>query len=99
MAGIEMAKKQVVGLLGLGLIAIVYLVIFGNLSGNLGFASGTAGYNSTQAAIGNVTSGVTSLMAFTPTLFTIVGVVLLIAIIFTVVKVASGKKSESGFSN
>ncbi len=32
---------------------VVMLILFGNLLGNLGFASGTAGFNSTQSVIGN----------------------------------------------
>lgn len=95
------AEKTLTGLLGLGLLGILYLVIYGNLSGNLGFAVGTQGYNDTQAVIGNQTGGIRTFFSFSNTLFTMVAVTLLIGIILIVIKQVKGAGSgdRGGFNN
>lgn len=92
---------MIVGALGvIGFIGIVWLMIYGNLSGNLGFSSGTQGYNDTQQVIGNVTQGVRTFFGFSNTLFTIAAIVLLItmfvgllALVMTIAGNRKGKQS------
>lgn len=83
-------------LLVLGFLGIVWLMIYGNLSGNLGFASGTAGYNNTEQVIGNLTSGVNTFFGFSGTIFTISAIVLLITILigalYLVLSLTKGRK-------
>ena len=90
-------------LLVIGFLGIVWLMIFGNLSGNLGFTAGSQGYNDTEQVIANITSGTRSFYAFTPTLFVIIGIILLITILLallgTVMKVMGAGKSKGGFAS
>lgn len=92
------------GLGVIGFIGIVWLMIYGNLSGNLGFASGTAGYNNTESVISNITTGFGTFFGFSNTFFTIAAIVLLIfmllgllALVMTIAKGRKGNKS-SGYS-
>ncbi len=102
----DVAKKvqeagMILGALGvIGFIGIVWLMIYGNLSGNLGFASGTTGYNNTEAVITNLTTGFGTFFGFSNTFFTIAAIVLLIfmlvgllAIVMMIAKGKSGKNS------
>lgn len=68
-------------LLIIGFLGLVWLIIYGNLSGNLGFASGTQGYNDTQNVILNLTDGTTTFFAYAPTWFIITAIVVLIGIL------------------
>lgn len=108
--GYDVAKKVqqaglIIGGLGvIGFIGIVWLMIYGNLSTNLGFAAGTAGYNNTEGVITNLTGGFNTFFGFSNTWFTIAAIVLLIfmlvgllAIVMMISKGQSGKK-ESGYS-
>ena len=86
------------GLMVLGFLGIVWLMIFGNMSGNMGFAENTTGYNNTENVIANLTSGAKTFFSFSNTLFTIVAIVLLITIllallyiVMSIVKVTKGK--------
>lgn len=91
----------IVGALGvIGFIGIIWLIIYGNLSGNLGFAASTTGYNNTEAVINNVTEGFGTFFGFSETLFTIAAIVLLIfmlvgllALVMKIAQAQSGKKS------
>ena len=92
------------GLGVIGFIGIVWLMIYGNLSGNLGFASGTTGYNNTENVIANVTTGFGTFFGFSNTFFTIAAIVLLIfmflgllALVMTIAQGMKGRKS-SGYS-
>jgi hypothetical protein len=89
-------------LLVLGFLGIVWLMIYGNLSGNLGFAASTQGYNDTQAVITNMTGGAKTFFGFSNTLFTIMAIVLLITILLAllavVLKISSSSK-KGGFSS
>lgn len=95
----------IIGGLGvIGFIGIVWLMIYGNLSGNLGFASGTIGYNNTESVINNISGGFNTFFGFSNTWFTIAAIVLLIfmlvgllAIVMMIAKGQSGKK-DSGYS-
>lgn len=88
----------------LGFIGVVWLMIYGNLSGNLGFAVGTTNYNLTQGVINNQTGGFSTFFGFSNTLFTIGAIVLLIfmlvGLLAVVMKIAKGfgGGSEGGFS-
>jgi len=91
------------GLGVIGFIGIVWLMIYGNLSGNLGFAANTAGYNDTEAVITNITQGFGTFFGFSNTFFTIAAIVLLIfmllGLLALVMAIAEGrKKGESGYS-
>jgi hypothetical protein len=92
------------GLGVLGFIGIVWLMIYGNLSGNLGFASGTQGYNDTESVITNQTGGFLTFFGFSNTFFTIGAIVLLIfmlvgllAVVMSIAR-GGGKKESGGFS-
>ena len=83
--GMPDGMKAVMGwTLGVGIIAFILLIlviIFGNLSGNVGFASGTQGFNDTQNIILNYTLSATNTAAQFPTVGTIVGIALLLLIL------------------
>lgn len=84
----------------LGFLGLIWLIIYGNLSGNLGFAANTAGANNTTAVIGALTTGAQSFFSFSTTLFTITGVVLLITILIGALNIVVGmvgKKQNNGF--
>lgn len=91
----------IIGILGaIGFTGLIWLMIYGNLSGNLGFASGTTGYNNTELVINNLTLGYTTFFGFSPTLFTIAAIVLLITMFVGVAALAwkflSGTKEGGG---
>jgi hypothetical protein len=89
-------------LLIMGFLGIVWLMIYGNLSGNLGFASGSQGYNDTQVVINNMTGGAKTFFGFSNTIFTIAAIVLLISILLglvaVVMKIVNMSKSKGGFA-
>lgn len=87
-----------------GFIGIVWLMIYGFLSGNLGFATGTAGFNNTETVIDNMTSGFTVFFGFAPTWFQIAAIVLLIVmlvgllgVVIGIMKLRKGGDSSSGY--
>jgi hypothetical protein len=87
-------KTIILWTLGIGILAlilIVLLILFGNLSGNVGFASGTAGYNNTQSVIGNYSLSATNTSAQFPVVGTIVGIALLLLILIGVLVFAIRK--------
>ena len=91
------------GLGVIGFIGVVWLMIYGNLSTNLGFAAQTQGFNNTENVIGNVTAGFGTFFTFSNTFFTIAAIVLLIfmlvgllSIVMAIVKTQGG--SSRGFS-
>lgn len=91
------------GLGVIGFIGVVWLMIYGNLSGNLGFAAGTTGFNDTEGVITNITQGFGTFFGFSNTFFTIAAIVLLIfmlvGLLAIVMAIAAGKKEKnSGFS-
>ena len=95
----------ILGALGtIGFIGIVFLMIYGNLSGNLGFADGTAGFNNTENVIANISGGFNTFFGFSDTFFTIAAIVLLIfmllgllALVVAIMNTMGGK--GKGFSN
>jgi multisubunit Na+/H+ antiporter MnhB subunit len=92
--------------LGLGIVAfigLIMLIIFGNLSGNVGFASGTQGYNDTQNLILNYTSSVVNTGKQFPMVGTIVGIsvllVILIGLLVFAIRKMMGVASGTGGGN
>ena len=94
-AGLILGALGVIGFMG-----VVWLMIYGNRSTNLGFAAGTVGFNNTEAVINNVSAGFGTFFGFSNTLFTIAAIVLLIfmlvGLLAIVMKIAKGSKG-SGF--
>lgn len=90
------------GLGVLGFIGIVWLMIYGNLSGNLGFADATTGFNNTEAVIDNITAGFGTFFGFSNTFFTIAAIVLLIfmlvGLLAIVMTIARSKGGKGGFA-
>ncbi len=82
-------------ILALGLVGLLFLIIFGNLSGNLGFAANTQGANDTNDVIGNLTAGAVSFFSFSNVWFTLLAITLLIIIVIAVIAVVS-KTGEGG---
>ena len=93
------AYNGVTAIFSIGLLIFLCMIVFGNLSGNTGFSSNTAGYNNTQSVIGNLTSGGLSFVSFTPTLLIMLGVTLLVGIVFSVIKGVQTSKSSANFTN
>ena len=90
-------------LLVIGFLGIVWLMIYGNLSGNLGFASNTIGYNNTENVISNLTAGVGTFFTFSNTFFTITAIVLLVTILLGLLAVVMSilkatKRGKGGFA-
>jgi multisubunit Na+/H+ antiporter MnhB subunit len=90
----EGVKTTMYWVLGIGIIALVglvMLILFGNLSGNVGFTSGTQGYNDTQGLINNYTQSVTNTGKQFPVVGTIVGIALLLVILIGILTFAVKK--------
>ena len=97
-AGVILGGLGVIGFLGL-----IWLMIYGNLSGNLGFAVGTQGYNDTQQVITNITGGFLTFFGFSNTFFTIAAIILLIfmllgllALAILIMRMQQGKGGGKG---
>ena len=104
--GMPESMRAIMGwVLGIGIIAFILLImviIFGNLSGNVGFADGSQGFNDTQSIILNYTLSATNTSAQFPTVGTIIGIALLLLIliallVFVIVKMM-GVSTASGSS-
>ena len=97
---LKSAEAVFVALLVIGLTGILFLIVYGNLSGNLGFKSGSVGYNNTEAVIGNLTSGATQFFSFSNVWFILTAVTVLIGIVIGVIalvrKTGQGGSSFSG---
>ncbi len=94
------AEAIFLALLTIGLMGLLFLIIYGNLSTNLGFASGTQGFNDTEAVIGNLTSGATQFFTFANVWFILTAITILIGIVLGVISLvrkASGGKE--GFAS
>ncbi len=86
-------------MLGLGLFGLMFLVVFGNLSGNLGFAADSQGANDTNSVINNLTGGTVTFFSFANIWFTLLAVTVLIVIILGVISFVRSKGGKgSGFS-
>ncbi len=96
-ARVDDTTKTFTAILILGLVGLLFLIIFGNLSGNLGFAAGTAGANNTNQVINNLTAGANTFFTFSNVWFTLLAIVLLIIIVMSVIAVVQTKNGQ--FSN
>ena len=99
------AGKTINAILVIGFLGIVWLIIYGNLSGNVGFATGSAGANNTEGVIANLTQGVNTFYGFAPIWFTILAIVLLIiiligllGIVMRIANMGKGGGKEGGYS-
>ena len=102
--GIKTSMYWVLGLGVIALIGLIMLILFGNLSGNVGFATGTQGYNDTQNLITNYTASVVNISEQFPTTGTIIGVALLLVVllgilIFAIRKMMGVTNMGGGSSN
>ncbi len=103
--GMPEGMKAIMGwVLGVGIIAFVALImviIFGNLSGNVGFTDGSQGFNDTQNIILNYTKSATNTAEQFPTVGTIIGIAILLLVliallIFAIRKMMGVASSTSG---
>ncbi len=98
LSNVENSTKVFGAFMVLGLTGLLFLIVFGNLSTNLGFAAGTQGFNDTENVIGNLTTGVATYFTFANVWFTLLAVVLLIIIVMGVIGVVQSR-DKGGFSN
>jgi len=100
MGGMKTVLAWVIGVAVIALVLLIMLILFGNLSGSVGFASGSQGYNDTQSLILNYTTSATNVSAQFPVVGTIIGVALLLLILIGVLVFAISRLSKvSGGSN
>ena len=93
------AESVFLALLTIGLMGLLFLIIYGNLSTNLGFAKDTAGYNNTENVIANLTSGATQFFTFSNVWFILTAITILIGIVLGVIVLVKKSSSGGGFSN
>ncbi len=93
------AEAVFLALLTIGLMGLLFLIIYGNLSNNLGFAEGTAGFNNTENVIANLTSGATQFFTFSNVWFILTAITILIGIVLGVIVLVKKSSSGGGFSN
>ena len=100
-------KTSMFWVLGVGIIALtllILLIIFGNLSGNVGFATGSQGYNDTQNVILNYSTSATNTANQFPVVGTIIGIAILLAVligllVFAIRKLMGVTSAAGGGSN
>ena len=97
-SALEGAERIFLALLTIGLMGLLFLIIYGNLSGNLGFASGTQGYIDTEAVIGNLTSGATEFFTFASVWFILTAITILIGIVLGVIALVRKTGGGSSFT-
>lgn len=102
---LKKAITTVALLFAIGFIGLIFLLIFGNLQGNLGFAAGSQGANDTNQVIGNLTSGGVTFFGQFPLIFQILGIFLLVtifigmfALVVLVLSYFNGKKGGGNFA-
>jgi len=84
----------------IALILLILAILFGNLSGNVGFSSGTQGYNDTEDIILNYTRSATNVGKQLPVTGTIVGIALLLLVLLFILGFAVSRLLKmSGGSN
>ena len=96
---VDSTTKTFTAIMVLGLVGLLFLIVFGNLSGNLGFASGSVGETNTNAVINNLTAGASTFFTFSNVWFTLLAVVLLIIIVMSVIAVVQLKNGSGSFSS
>jgi len=95
-SGIDNARTAFAGLGFIALLAFVLLIIFGNLSGNDGFAANSAGANNTAQVINNYTGGLVSFFSFQNVIFVLLAIALLVSVAVGLMKLLD---SKGGFAN
>ena len=93
------AEAIFLSLLTIGLMGLLFLIIYGNLSGNLGFASGSAGANNTESVIANLTDGATQFFTFSGVWFILTAITILIGIVLGVIALVKKTSGGRGFSS
>ncbi len=94
------AKTVFLALLTIGLIGLLFLIIYGNLTGNLGFAENSLGANQTNRVITNLTSGAVAFFSFSNVWFILLAVTVLIGIVIGVIALVERIGGREGkFSN
>ena len=97
---LEEAKTVFLALLTIGLIGLLFLIIYGNLSGNLGFAANTLGANQTNVVITNLTGGAVDFFSFSSVWFILLAITVLIGIVIGVIALVERVGKGGGkFSN
>ena len=70
-----------IGVASIALLGLIMLILFGNLSGNVGFAEASVGANNTNNFINNYTKSVSNTSEQFPVVGTIIGIGLLLLIL------------------
>jgi len=101
-------KKSIITvalLFAIGFVGLIFFLIFGNLSGNLGFDATQVGFNETENLIGNLTQGGGRFYSQFPLIFQILGIFLLVtifigmfALVVMVLKMFGGTKGGGSFA-
>ncbi len=96
---LEGAERIFLALLTIGLMGLLFLIIYGNLSTNLGFATDSAGYNNTENVIGNLTAGATEFFTFSSVWFILTAITILIGIVLGVISLVRKSSGGGNFSS
>jgi len=84
----------------IALILLIMAILFGNLSGNVGFTTDSQGYNDTENIILNYTTSATNTAKQLPVTGTIVGIALLLLVLLFILGFAVSRLMKmSGGSN
>jgi len=94
--GLDVATKVFGALLTLGVLAFVFIIIFGNLQSSTGFDTGSINYNRTQDIASNLTAGTSSFFANAGTWLTLLSVVIIISIVALVLAKVRGGSAAGG---
>ena len=86
----------VIGVAAIALLGLIMLILFGNLSGNVGFAAGTQGANDTDNFISNYTTSLLNTSSQFPVVGTIIGVGLLLFILIALLVFALVRMNKVG---
>lgn len=95
-SAINNATVIIGGLGTLGIFGLVFLMIYGNLAGNTGFAAGSKGANDTTLLVNNISEGLVTFFGYAPTLFTISAIVLFISFLLVLLYMVMGVMNKSG---
>lgn len=96
---VDDTTKVFTAILILGLTGLLFLIVFGNLTDNLGFAANSQGANDTNNVITNLSGGAATFFTFSNVWFTLLAVVLLIIIVMSVIGVVQRSQGKGGFSS
>lgn len=95
--GLETTKMVIIGLLTLAVIFIAAVLALASLRDAGIFTSGSSDYNASVNVINNITSGGQNFFKQIPTVFTLLGVVLIVLVIAIIIVAVSrfGGRGES----